>query len=73
MRNAARLLHLCEDNGGVYIKLGQHLSQLDYMLPTEYITTLQKLLDNTPVTEESVVRKVIWEEFGKFPEDMWFV
>lgn len=32
-RSAARLRQLCMKNKGVYIKLGQHLSQLDYLLP----------------------------------------
>lgn len=41
-RSAVRLLALCEANGGVYIKLGQHLSQLDFLLPKEFITILRR-------------------------------
>lgn len=44
-RAAERLLGLCGTNGGVYVKLGQHLSQLDFILPNEFIEVLQSMLD----------------------------
>jgi hypothetical protein len=45
---AARLLHLCRTNGGVYIKIGQHLANLDYLIPHEYISSLSSLFNNAP-------------------------
>merc|ERR1740117_616961 len=39
-RSAERLLELCRNNGGVYIKVGQHLANLDYIMPREYIEVL---------------------------------
>lgn len=53
-RSASRLLSLCLINGGIFIKLGQHLSSLVYLLPREYTTTLAVLQDkctNTPLHE----------------------
>lgn len=45
---AARLLHLCRANGGVYIKIGQHLANLDYLIPQEYINALSSLFNDAP-------------------------
>lgn len=70
-RGASRLLRLCENNGGVYIKLGQHLAQLDYILPWEYCEKLSKLLDRTPVSSYEEVRETIREDLGFDPEEMW--
>ena len=35
LRSARRLLRLCQTNGGGFIKVGQHIAALDYMLPPE--------------------------------------
>jgi aarF domain-containing kinase len=35
-RSAKRLLSLFQSNGGIYIKIGQHLSALEYILPAVY-------------------------------------
>jgi aarF domain-containing kinase len=45
---ANRLLELCRRNGGVYIKIGQHLANLDYLIPQEYTEALSSLFDDTP-------------------------
>ena len=47
-RAAERLLKLARQNKGVYIKLAQHLSQMDYVLPEEYCDTLRQCLDDAP-------------------------
>jgi hypothetical protein len=70
-RSALRLHELCEANGGVYIKLGQHISQLDYLFPKEFIGVLRKLLNDTPQSSYENVRTVIKEELGKYPEEIW--
>jgi len=71
LEGANLLLKLCRDNAGVYIKLGQHLAQLDYLLPREYVEKMQSLLDCAPQTPYSEVRTVIKEELGKYPEEVW--
>ena len=68
---AERLLALCRKNGGVYIKIGQHLANLDYLIPTEYIDALSSLFDDTPRTPFDDVVKVIEEDLGKHPEELF--
>ena len=70
-RCALRLKNLCVSNKGVYIKLGQHLSQLDHILPDEYTHNLRPLLANNPTSSWESVRRVITEEFKKSPEELW--
>ncbi len=63
--NAARLRDMCALNKGVYIKLGQHLAMLDYVLPEEYSETLSSLLADTPTTPWNRVVKVLSEDLGE--------
>lgn len=49
-RNAIRLLELFRANAGVYIKVGQHLANLDLLLPQEYLSRLSSLFDDAPVS-----------------------
>lgn len=71
LRCAIKLRDLCLHNRGVYIKLGQHLAQLDYLLPKEYTITLKSLLDMASSSSYDSVRRVIFEDLGKYPEDLW--
>ena len=61
---ARRLLQLCHDNKGVYIKIGQHLANLDYIIPHEYIEILSALFDDNPRTDFEQVRLVIQQDLG---------
>jgi aarF domain-containing kinase len=70
-RAAQRLLDLCQHNRGVYIKIGQHLANLDYLLPVEYITTLSVLFDDNPVTSYDDVCAVIREDLGQHPNELF--
>mmetsp|Transcript_20714 Transcript_20714/g.53084 ORF Transcript_20714/g.53084 Transcript_20714/m.53084 type:complete len:534 (+) Transcript_20714:223-1824(+) len=71
-RGAERLLDLCFRNGGIYIKLGQHIGQLDHLLPGEYVTKMRDhLLDKCPVSSWSEVRSIMKEDFGMYPEEMF--
>ena len=72
-RSARRLRDLCIVNKGVYVKLGQHLAQLDYLLPKEYISELRCLLASTPPSSIESVRRVIKEDLGLYPEEIWTV
>lgn len=65
IRNAKRLYNMCANNGGLYIKLGQHLAMLDYMLPNEYLDILSNLLSKTPQSSFESVQRIIKEELGK--------
>ncbi len=35
-------------NGGAFIKVGQHIGGLDYLLPDEYVSTMKELHANAP-------------------------
>lgn len=68
-RAAERLLWLFQRNGGIYIKLGQHLGALDFILPTEYCQTLSVLFNKAPTSSQAEVERVIGEELGGRLED----
>lgn len=70
-RSAERLLAMCRANGGVYIKLGQHVSALTYLVPKQYCEVLSQLQDACPVTPLSEVRAMIERETGQ-PFDRLF-
>lgn len=58
-RAASRLRDLCCLHGGVYIKAGQHIGALDYLLPDEYVQTMKVLHDDAPKSQLKDVLKVI--------------
>jgi len=56
---------LCSRNGGCFIKVGQHIGSLDYLLPKEYVNTLKVLHDNAPETSKEDVFRVMKEDLGE--------
>lgn len=48
-----------EKNGSVFIKLGQHLAAMGYLLPLEWTTTFIPLQDQCPVSSIESIRKVL--------------
>ena len=70
-RSALRLLGLFEHNKGIFIKFGQHLAALDYLLPEEYTTVMQRLQNHAPTCEFSEIDKVFKQELGKSAHDMY--
>ncbi|GBG93072.1 hypothetical protein CBR_g58691 [Chara braunii] len=72
LRGAKRLEALCFRNGGIYIKLGQHLGQLDYLLPEEYVKTMrQGMLNKCPLSSRDQVHNVFLAEFGRLPHELF--
>ena len=69
LRAAKHLLAGLRTNGGIYIKLGQHLAALVYLLPTEYTETLKVLQNEAPRSSFESVERVIREEWGGRVED----
>ena len=63
-RGADRLLKLCQVNRGIYIKLGQHIGQLEYLLPREYVSTLKVMCSAAPEDTFEQVERVFRQEFG---------
>ncbi|CDJ66370.1 hypothetical protein, conserved [Eimeria necatrix] len=61
-RSAQRLVRLAERNGGVYVKVGQHASAMEYLLPIEYTQQLQQLQRNAPASSMAQVEEVVKQE-----------
>jgi len=70
-RSAEKLLHLCQLNGGVFIKVGQHIGALDYLLPEEYVGTLKVLHSKAPEMPLEDIYHVVRQELGKEPEELF--
>ncbi|KAK1793165.1 hypothetical protein P4O66_011567, partial [Electrophorus voltai] len=67
-RSAERLRALCCANRGTFIKVGQHLGALDYLLPEEYTSTLKVLHSSAPQSTMDEVQQVLREDLGKESE-----
>lgn len=59
---AEKLLQLICINRGVYIKVGQHIGSLDYLLPAEYVKTMKVLHSNAPKNSVEDLYKVIRQD-----------
>ena len=66
---AEKILRLCRENKGCYIKIGQHLANLDYLLPAEFTMTLQELYNESPVSPYSEICELVHEELGRSPDE----
>ena len=70
-RSADRLLDLCNKNGGVFVKVGQHIGALDYLLPEEYVSTMKVLHARAPRMDLEDIYAVIKEDIGKDPNELF--
>ncbi len=68
-RCANRTLEAMEKNGSIFIKLGQHLSSLNYLLPNEWCDTFIPLQDKCPVSAFSAVDEMVKHDTGKTLDD----
>jgi aarF domain-containing kinase len=64
-RCADRTLKVLEKNGGVFIKLGQHISALGYLLPSEWTTTFVPLQDKCPVSSYRSIEAMFAADTGQ--------
>ncbi|CAG5115789.1 unnamed protein product [Candidula unifasciata] len=71
LASALRLRTMCCKNGGVFIKVGQHLGSLEYLLPKEYVDTMKVLYDQAPRSDLEELKSVIREDLGQQVEDMF--
>ncbi|KAF2817087.1 ABC1-domain-containing protein [Mytilinidion resinicola] len=72
-RNAQRLFDLLAGNGGLYLKIGQAIAMQSAILPPEFQSMFAKMFDDAPQNEWGDVEKVIREDFGKSPEELFGV
>ncbi|TYG65742.1 hypothetical protein ES288_D06G211300v1 [Gossypium darwinii] len=72
LRSARKLQELCFRNGGIYIKLGQHIGQLEYLVPQEYVLTMREsMLNKCPVSSYDQVCEVFKKELGETPDKVF--
>ncbi|KAI7823910.1 ABC1 family-domain-containing protein [Kickxella alabastrina] len=71
LRSAERLKRVLMVNGGIYIKLGQHLSAMQYILPMEWCTTMQSLQDQNTASSVEDVGHTIHIDTGKTIEELF--
>ena len=64
-RCAERTLRAIEQNGSIFIKLGQHLSSMGYLLPTEWTTTFVPLQDKCPVSSYESIESLYYRDTGR--------
>ncbi|XP_077992469.1 aarF domain-containing protein kinase 1-like [Glandiceps talaboti] len=71
LRSAIRLREMCCTNGGCFIKVGQHVGALDYLLPAEYVQTMKVLHSDAPQSPLSDMHRVIREDLGKEADELF--
>jgi predicted unusual protein kinase regulating ubiquinone biosynthesis (AarF/ABC1/UbiB family) len=64
LRCAKRTLHTLEKNGSIFIKLGQHLSSMNYLLPNEWCDTFIPLQDKCPVSSFESIQDMCRRDTG---------
>ncbi|KAK3786290.1 hypothetical protein RRG08_060215, partial [Elysia crispata] len=71
LKSAYRLRDLCCQNGGAFIKVGQHIGTLEYLLPMEYVQTMKVLHSEAPQSPLEELKTVIHEDLGQTVENMF--
>ena len=59
------LLKLCQNNGGVYTKIGQHLAAMAHVIPTEITAHLKSLQEECPKQPIENILKVLESELDE--------
>jgi aarF domain-containing kinase len=70
-RCAERTLRVLEKNGSIFIKLGQHLSSMGYLLPLEWTTTFIPLQDKCPVSSIESIEEMFVADTGKRIDELF--
>jgi aarF domain-containing kinase len=63
-RCAERTLIVLQKNGSIFVKLGQHLSSMNYLLPNEWCDTFIPLQDQCPVSSMESVEAMVLKDTG---------
>lgn len=59
---AESLLELCCANRGVFIKVGQHIGALEFILPHEYVETMKVLHSQAPTSSYDEIQRVLSQD-----------
>ncbi|RUP48678.1 ABC1 family-domain-containing protein, partial [Jimgerdemannia flammicorona] len=63
-RSAEKVYEALVKSGGIYIKLGQHVSAMAYLLPIEWTSTMRPLQDRCPPTPLPAIEQLILTDIG---------
>ncbi len=72
-RNAERIYQLLCTNGGLYLKIGQAIAMQSAILPLQFQKRFAKMYDDAPQNDWRDAERVIREDFGKSPEEVFGV
>jgi aarF domain-containing kinase len=72
-RNAQRVFNLIRENGGLYLKIGQAIAMQSAILPPQFQKMFSRMFDDAPQNDWEDVERVIREDFGKSPEEVFGV
>lgn len=64
-------LKALEKNGGIFIKLGQHITALTYLLPKEWTDSMYPLLDKCPQSKLKDINNMFYKDVGMYINDMF--
>lgn len=70
-RCADRVLTAIQRLGGVYVKLGQHISVMHYLLPNEWCQTMRVLQDRCDPTSPEDIQALFISDYGMSIEDLF--
>ncbi|KAE8310905.1 ABC1 family-domain-containing protein [Aspergillus transmontanensis] len=70
-RCAERTLRVLEKNGSIFIKLGQHLSSMGYLLPLEWTTTFIPLQDKCPISSIESIEEMFIADTGRRIDELF--
>ncbi|KAF7589663.1 hypothetical protein BBP40_003997 [Aspergillus hancockii] len=70
-RCAERTLRVLEKNGSIFIKLGQHLSSMGYLLPLEWTTTFIPLQDKCPISSIESIEDMFIADTGHRVDELF--
>ncbi|KAG1504205.1 hypothetical protein G6F54_001168 [Rhizopus delemar] len=70
-RSADRVLLAIQRLGGIYVKLGQHISVMQYILPSEWCQTMAILQDKCDSTPPEDIKALFMSDYGVPVEDIF--
>jgi len=62
---------MCWNNGGCFIKVGQHIGALDYLLPAEYVNTMKVLHQHAPESPLADIKHIIAADLGHSVDELF--
>ena len=62
---------MCWRNGGCFIKVGQHIGALDYLLPAEYVNTMKVLHQSAPESPIADIKRIIADDLRQSVDDLF--